>query len=156
MSSFGKLFRTLSAINGWSLVIVGGLSLLASLAFGAWAGAAVSLAAAFHGIVELVLRKRALIGNQGDAVRWMALNQLGLAASLSLYFAYQVMILDADALSLALMQPPLSDLLSLYPESRRSQLVDMLPLLIAVFYALVAGVSWVVCGVTAIFYWKQR
>ena len=155
MSGFGKLFRVLSAINGWSLVIVGGLSLMASLAFGAWAGAAISLAAAFHGIVELVLRKRAQIGNQGDAVRWMALNQLGLAASLSVYFAYQAMILDSDALSLALMQPPLSDLLSLYPEPTRSQLVDTLPLLIGAFYALVAGVSWVACGATAIFYWKQ-
>lgn len=156
MSGFGKVFRVLSAINGWSLVIVGGISALVSLITGAWAGLAISVAAAMHGVFELVLRKRALRGDRGDAVRWMALNQLGLAASLTVYFTYQFMILDGDALSEALMQPPLSDLLMLYSESTRSQLVDTLPLLVGAFYALVAVVSWIVCGATAIFYWKQR
>lgn len=155
MSGSGKLFRIVSGINGWSLVVVGGLSLSISLISSAWAGVAISLAAVFHGFAELVLRKRVLRGDSG-AARWMALNQIGLAASLSVYFTYQFVTLDGEALSASMKSPPLSDLLMLYSEPTRSQLVDTLPHLVGAFYALVAGVSWVVCGGTAIYYSNQR
>lgn len=156
MSVPGSTFRLLSAINGWSLVVVGSLSLLVSLIATAWAGVLISLAAATHGALELFLRNRVFGGDRVQAVRWLALNQLGLAASLSLYFAFQVMVFDDEAVYRALMASPLSEALFLYPEPMRSQLIDSLPFLVGLFYAIAAGVSWLVCGGTAIFYWSQR
>jgi len=156
MSQYGVVFRMLSAVDGWSLVTVGGISLIVSLIATAWAGALVSLAVALHGAMELFLRKRALEGGQSGAVRRMALNQLGLAISLSLYFGYQLIILDDNAVYQTLMTPPLSDVLLLYPEPMRSQLIDSLPLLVRFFYAIATGVSWLACGGTAIYYWRQR
>ena len=122
----------------------------------AWAGALVSLAVALHGGIELYLRKRALGGDHSQSVRRMALNQLGLAITLSLYFGYQVIILDDKAVYETVMTSPLSDVLLVYPEPLRSQLIDSLPFLVRIFYAIAAGVSWLVCGGTAIFYWSQR
>lgn len=155
MSQYGVVFKKLSALDGWSLVTVGGISLIVSSIATAWAGVLVSLAVALHGAIELFLRKRALEGGQSGAVRRMALNQLGLAISLSLYFGYQVIILDDNAVYETLMTLPLSNALLLYPEPMRSQLIDSLPLLVRFFYAIAAGVSWLVCGATAIYYWSQ-
>mgnify|MGYP007096637528 CR=1 FL=1 len=156
MNPPGAVFRTVSAINAWSLLLVGGLSLFGTIVMASLAGALVSLAVAIHGALELSFRRRILNEDGSSAANWMALNQLGLATTLSLYFAYQVMILDGEAVSATLMASPLADVLLIYPEPMRSQLVEMLPFLIGIFYAIAAGVSWLVCGVTALFYWMQR
>ncbi len=85
----------------------------------------------------------------------MALDQLGLATSLSLYFAYQMRVLDAEAMMTSLVNSPLYEVLLMYPEDLRLQLLDSLPSMLGVFYLVAAVVSWIFCGGTAIYYWSQ-
>ena len=155
MGSGTSIFRLLSALNGWSLVCLGGISLIVSSIAMAWAGILVSVAATLHGIFELVLRKKMQGENSGSVSRRMALNQLGLAASLSLYFAYQVSSLDEDALMTLLLKSPLYDALLMYPDEIRIQFMETLPRMVGLFYVAVAGITWLVCGATAIYYWRQ-
>ncbi len=57
-----KVFHTLSRLNGWSLVVVGVLSLAISAFSGGWAGMVISLALLLHGVYEIVLSKRSETG----------------------------------------------------------------------------------------------
>ncbi len=155
MSARPSLFRLISAVNGWSLVVAGGLSLIVSLFATAWAGVLVSLAAAAHGTFELLLRKKMAGEDRVAIARRMALNQLGLAASLSLYFAYQFATLDAAALSEMILKSPLYDELVLYSDLTGIQIFSSLPTIVGVSYAVAAAVAWLVCGGTALYYWLQ-
>ncbi len=150
-----RTFHVLSLINGWSLVIVGTLSLGISAYAGGWAGVIVSIALCFHGIYEIILSKRSALGKLKSCSRRMAFNQLGLATSLSLYFAYQISVLEPDVLIVTLLESPLYDVLLIYPEDLRLKLLDKLPKLLGVFYLVVAAVSWIFCGGTALYYWNQ-
>ncbi len=150
-----KVFHALSRLNGWSLVVVGVLSLAISAYSGGWAGMVISLALLLHGVYEIVLSKRSETGELKGPARRMALNQLGLATSLSLYFAYQMRVLDADVLMASLVKSPLYDALLLYPEDLRLQLLDSLPTILGAFYLVAAVVSWIFCGGTAVYYWSQ-
>jgi len=85
----------------------------------------------------------------------MAFNQLGLATSLSLYFAYQMSVLEPEVLIASLLESPLYDVLLMYPEDLRLKLLDGLPKMLGVFYIAVAVVSWIFCGGTALYYWSQ-
>lgn len=150
-----KVFHMLSRLNGWSLVVVGVLSLTISAYAGGWAGIIISLALLLHGVYEIVLSKRSETGELKSRARRMALNQLGLATSLSLYFAYQMRVLDTEAMIVSLVDSPLYDILLMYPEDLRIQLLDMLPTMLGVFYLVAALVSWIFCGGTAFYYWSQ-
>lgn len=149
-----SLFRVLSGTSGWSLLAVGLLSLGVSIYANALAGICVSLAVTLHGTLELLLRKRVLSEFRPSGLRSLSLNQLGLAASASLYFAYQAIALDVNALYAMATKPPIADALALYPEELRLQVMDALPFLAGMFYAIAAAVTWIACGVTALYYWR--
>lgn len=149
-----RVFHVLSRINGWSLVIAGFASLGISAYANAMAGLLISLAVTFHGLLELVLSKKGVTGEAKPATRWMALNQLALAASLSLYFAYQTTTLNEEALIEQLLSSPVYDVLLVYPEALRLQLIDSLPAMAGTFYVVAAVVSWLFCGGTAVYYWS--
>jgi len=108
-----------------------------------------------HGILEIVLSKRSVAGDLKSCSRRMAFNQLGLATSLSLYFAYQMSVLEPEVLIASLLESPLYDVLLMYPEDLRLKLLDGLPKMLGVFYIAVAVVSWIFCGGTALYYWSQ-
>jgi hypothetical protein len=145
----------LSLLNGWGLVVVGTLSLGISAYAGGWAGVIISMALILHGILEIVLSKRSVAGDLKSCSRRMAFNQLGLATSLSLYFAYQMSVLEPEVLIASLLESPLYDVLLMYPEDLRLKLLDGLPKMLGVFYIAVAVVSWIFCGGTALYYWSQ-
>ncbi len=150
-----RAFRVLSLLNGWGLVVVGTLSLGISAYAGGWAGVIISMALILHGILEIVLSKRSVAGDLKSCSRRMAFNQLGLATSLSLYFAYQMSVLEPEVLIASLLESPLYDVLLMYPEDLRLKLLDGLPKMLGVFYIAVAVVSWIFCGGTALYYWSQ-
>ena len=149
-----RFFRFLSGISGWSLLGVGLLSLGISLYANAMAGMCISLAVCIHGSLELLIRRRVLEHFSPGGLRGLALNQLGLAASASLYFAYQSINLDVNALYALALKPPISEALALYPEDLRRQIMDGLPFLAGLFYVIAAAATWVACGLTALYYWR--
>jgi len=151
-----RWFLALSGINGWSLVLAGAVSLLLSLFADSVPGILISLAIGGHGLLELRFRKFASQNGDRSQGRRMAFNQMALATSISLYLAYQALSLDPDAVIESLMRPPVYDILSLYPVDLRTWIIQSAPRMIGSFYAIAAGVSWVVCGATAAFYWPRN
>lgn len=85
----------------------------------------------------------------------MAFNQIGLATSLSLYFAYQMSVLESNVLIASLIETPLYDALLIYPEYLRLKLLDGLSKMLGIFYIVVAAVAWIFCGGTVLYYWIQ-
>ena len=83
-----RVFLALSGINGWSLVVAGTASLLIAAIARSSAGILISLALLGHGSLELRFRKTASENGDRSQGRRMAFNQMGLAASVSLYLAY--------------------------------------------------------------------
>ncbi len=150
-----RIFRLLSRVNGWSLVLVGLVSFGISVYAGSIAGTLISAALALHGALELGLSKKAAAGEWKSATRRMAFNQVALAVSLSLYFAYQIITLDEEALMTQLAASPIYDILLLYPVDLRYEIIESLPFLIGLFYGVAALISWIFCVATAIYYWTQ-
>ncbi len=148
-------FHVLSLLNGWSLFVMGTLSLGISAYASSWAGVIVSMAIILHGTLEILLSKRSAADSLKSCSRWMAFNQIGLATSLSLYFAYQMSALEPNVLIASLLETPLYDALLMYPEDLRLKLLDGLPKMLGVFYIIVAAVTWIFCGGTALYYWIQ-
>ena len=134
---------------------MGTLSLGISAYAGDWAGVIVSMALILHGTLEIVLSKRSVADDLKSCSRRMAINQIGLATSLSLYFVYQMSGLEPDVLIASLIESPLYDALLMYPEDLRLKLLDGLPKMLGVFYIVVAAVAWIFCGGTALYYWIQ-
>ena len=150
-----RVFLALSGINGWSLVIAGTASLLIAAIARSSAGILISLAILGHGSLELRFRKTASENGDRSQGRRMAFNQMGLAASVSLYLAYQTLILEPTMVIESLMRPPVSDVLKLYPLDMRTWIIQSSPRFVGTFYALAAVISWIVCGANAAFYWPR-
>ena len=150
-----RVFLALSGINGWSLVVAGTASLLIAAIARSSAGILISLAILGHGSLELQFRKTASENGDRSQGRRMALNQMGLAASVSLYLAYQTLMLEPAIVIESLMRPPVSDVLKLYPLDMRTWIIQSSPRFVGTFYALAAVISWIVCGATAAFYWPR-
>lgn len=101
-----------SALSGWSLLLLGALSLLFS-AFGAdLAGSLIGLALLVHGVYELRQRVRLLRGEDAKAARRLAGNQLALAVSVGAYLGWQVLAIDKGRLHALLNEEPLHSLLA--------------------------------------------
>ena len=150
-----RVFLALSGINGWSLVVAGTASLLIAAIARSSAGILISLAILGHGSLELRFRKTASENGDRSQGRRMAFNQMGLAASVSLYLAYQTLILEPTMVIESLMRPPVSDVLKLYPLDMRTWIIQSSPRFVGTFYALAAVISWIVCGANAAFYWPR-
>ena len=150
-----RVFLALSGINGWSLVVAGTASLLIAAIARSSAGILISLALLGHGSLELRFRKTASENGDRSQGRRMAFNQMGLAASVSLYLAYQTLRLEPTMVIESLMRPPVSDVLKLYPLDMRTWIIQSSPRFVGTFYALAAVISWIVCGAIAAFYWPR-
>ena len=150
-----RVCLALAGINGWSLVVAGTASLLIAAIARSSAGILISLAILGHGSLELRFRKTASENGDRSQGRRMAFNQMGLAASVSLYLAYQTLILEPTMVIESLMRPPVSDVLKLYPLDMRTWIIQSSPRFVGTFYALAAVISWIVCGATAAFYWPR-
>ena len=110
---------------------------------GGSAGVIVSMALILQGTLEIVLSKRSVADDLKSCSRRMAFNQIGLATSLSFYFAYQMSVLEPNVLIASLLETPLYDALLMYPEDLRLKLLDGLPKMLGVFYIFVAAVAWI-------------
>ena len=62
---------------------------------------------------------------------------------MSLYFAYQMSVLEPNVLIASLLESPLNDALLMYSEDLRLKLLDGLPKMLGVFYIFVAAVAWI-------------
>ena len=78
---------------------------------GGSAGVIVAMALILHGTLKIVLSKRSVADDLKSCSRRMAINQIGLATSLSLYFAYQMSVLEPNVLIASLLESPLYDAL---------------------------------------------
>jgi len=150
-----RVFLALSGINGWSLVVAGTVSFLIAAIPRSLEGVLISSAILGHGSLELRFRKTARENGDRSQGRRMAFNQMGLAASVSLYLAYQSLILEPTVVIESLMRPPVSDVLNLYPLDMRTWIIQSSPRFVGTFYALAAVISWIVCGATAALYWPR-
>ena len=99
-------FVSISRINGWSVAIVCGLSLLLS---GSLAGAAVSAAALVSPVMELIGSYAAERGDK-NGLRWLPRSQLVLLAVILAYSVFNLVTFDA-ATELAEMSPDMRDML---------------------------------------------
>ena len=91
-SSIRKVLAV-SLVNGWSISIVAGLSLLVTLALGDGLGILVSILVTGAGVTELLGRHRLKGGDAGGG-RWLLAAQLGLMAVLCGYCIWQLLNLD--------------------------------------------------------------
>ncbi len=82
-----------SLVNGWSITIVAGLSLLVTLALGDGLGIVVSLLVTGAGVVELRGRHWLKGGDTGGG-RWLLAAQLGLMAVIYCYCLWQLRHVD--------------------------------------------------------------
>ncbi len=141
-----------AAISGGSLVFFGGVSLILSLLGRSISGSLVSLAIVLHGVVELKARGALLNRESPRGGLWLWRNQLLLAASISLYAVWQLLLLNDEAVARLMRRPEFQSLLELYPVEVRSQLMDWLPSMARGLYVVVIGVAWLGCGATAFYY----
>ncbi len=149
-----RLFLFLSGLSGWSLAIVGGLSLVVSSFIGSLAGVLVSIALVGHGAFELRLRRAFQSTGIPLVGRKMGWNQVGLAASVSVYLAYQVSVLDEELVMALLVESPVYAILEMQPEGLRQDMIELMPAMVGVTYMLAALATWIVCIGTAFYYWR--
>lgn len=144
-----------AALSGGSLVFFGGVSLLISALSRSLPGGLVSLAVLGHGVVELMARYRFLKAFEPTSGRCLWINQLVLAANITVYAFWQLHQLSDEAIAKLMAHPNVQELLALYPIESRSYLMDMLPMMSRLLYVAVIGVAWLGCGVTAYYYLKK-
>jgi hypothetical protein len=82
-----------SALNGWSITIVAGLSLVVTLLIGDWLGGLISVLVVTTGLIELHGR-RLLTQGRIDGGRWLKNAQWGLMAVLCGYCVWQLLRVD--------------------------------------------------------------
>lgn len=90
-----KRVLTISWLDGWSLVVIAGLSLLLTLLMGELLGIAISLLVLAAGIIELRGR-RALQRRQADGMKLLVRAQLFLLTVILVYCARSLGSFDAD------------------------------------------------------------
>lgn len=137
-----------AAINGWIMVVLGALCLLASLLDFSVVGILVCLAALASGCMELSGRRR-LKQNSPDAGRWLAGSQLLLLTALVLYFAYNLLLFDPKVFLRD--APSLRTTLSYYLESPKAQ-EEFIARIIRIFYLSLIGGTLLYQGGLCLYY----
>ena len=139
----------LSRLNGWSVVIFGGLGTLLALALGDWSSGAIGLLIAGFGWLEVhgngLLRKR-----DPGGMKWLVRSQLLVLALILAYCSSRLGSFDAET-ALASLTPDMEAMLKEAGLTR----ADILPLLHQMFLALylsVALASLVYQGGLALYY----
>lgn len=139
----------LSALDGWSIVIVAGLSALVSLAFVSPTGIVVSLLALVTGTMELRGRAR-LVRRDASGMRLLVRAQLILLSVILVYCAKNLGSFDAET-TMGNLTPDMAAALN---EAGLTQ-ADILPLVRLTFYAtytILAVVSLVFQGGLTLYY----
>lgn len=142
----------MTALSGGSLLLCGLASLLLSTALWSPSGLLIGAALSLHGAFELTQRKRVLRDGDSAAIRRLAWNQLALAASVSLYLAWQISIIDRAAIHAMLQSGPVSSVLELYPQETAQVLERNLPAAIGLFYSIAMLATVVGCIGMALYY----
>lgn len=155
-NNVSRAVALLSGLSAWSLLLFGGLSLLAAIVGGALAEGVVGVALIAHGSVELRQRS-AVIGQPSDrAWKWLAGNQIALSASVLSYLAWQVLALDWREIELVLAREPTRSLLAALPGEMAEMFRRDLPALILNAYG-VAGIAVLIgCLGMAAMYLRAR
>lgn len=145
----------LSAVSAWSLLLFGAGSLLVSCFGGTFVGGLVGLGLLVHGGIELRLRLRLIETQAIVAARWLAYNQLALAATILFYLGWQVLGWDSDALDAVLAREPIAGLLQMFPPEVVETLRRDLPLAVLGSYGLAAVSVLLGCLGMAAMYWRS-
>ena len=129
--------KFVSLLSGGSLLLFGLASVLLSTVFWSWPGLLVGLAMAVHGGLELRFRQRLISGRERRAAKILAINQLALGLTLTLYLATQIVGLEGAAVEEALRGDLIQSLLQGLPASAQESLEADLRMLTKVLgYAL--------------------
>ena len=142
----------LSAASCWSLIAFGVASLAVSLVALALPGLLIGAALLAHGLFERIHGKLLFRDANADSARRLAWNQMGLAASVSLYLGWQASAVDAEELRAVLLREPVKSALELYPPEIAQRLVEGLPQYVLGFYGLAMIVALLGCVAMAALY----
>ena len=157
MSSSAKVkpVRVISMINGASMVILGGISLLMTLPPPLTAGFWVSIAVLMHGGIEWKFSGR-LSRGEFSVLKGLAVNQLVMGCSVSTYALWKLIFFDKDSLSEVFESPLVQKYLSILSVEEQKILYDVFPGMIQLIYVLIIPVIWLGCGGLAWYYWGKR
>ncbi len=142
-------------VNGASMVVLGGISLLMTLPPPLIAGFWVSIAVLMHGGIEWKYSRR-LSKREIFILTKMAVNQLLLACSISIYAVWKLIFFDKDSLFEVLEAPMIKNALSLLSGEEQKMLTDVFPWMVQMVYVLIIPVVWLGCGGLAWYYWAKR
>lgn len=148
----GSVVSLLSLVSCVSLLVFGVASFLLSLAFLEKSGVLIGGALLFHGTFELRKRERFLKSRSESFASQLAWNQIGLAASVSVYLLWRYLQFDDAALLAVLEQEPVKTLLEQWPPEFVSEFKELLPSLAALSYSLAGVVAILGCvGMAALY-----
>lgn len=148
VSGFVSLMSGLSAV---SLIVFGAMSVLFLLFSWSWSGGYVSFALLGHGVYEWRLRSRILARPERATGRRLAWNQIGLAGSVILYLAWQVLAFDDSEVQAAFNGDLGRTLLQQYPGLTETFSAE-LPKWVVGFYGVAGALVLLGCiGMAALY-----
>lgn len=141
----------LAGVSAWIMLVLGGLSLLVSLAHPLSAGFAISAAVVVNGWLERRFA-RELARADLRAPSRLAVNQLALGLEIAAYGAWQAWTFSSDDIDRVLQRPVVARFLAVLDPAAVSQLVGELPEAVRTLYWTVGGLACLGCVVTAWYY----
>ncbi|RKX31219.1 MAG: hypothetical protein DRP71_13780 [Verrucomicrobia bacterium] len=137
--------------SGLTMVVLGAISLVLSIANPLSAEFAVSVAIFALGLIEWRLGRRLASGDGSRAIR-LVINQVGVAAVVTAYALWQILS-TTDASVLALLErPEISAYFDLLDPLVRAEVIGRIPGLIRLTYLLIIPVVWLGCGAMSAYY----
>jgi hypothetical protein len=138
-------------VSGWTMVVLGALSLALSVTNPLSAEFAVSIGIFTLGLIEWRFGRHLAAGDSRYAIR-LVVNQIGVAVVVTLYAVWQIFT-TTDASVLAIVErPELSPYLDLLDPLIRAEVIGRLPGLIRLTYLLIVPVVWLGCGAMSAYY----
>ena len=142
---------TVARISGFTMIVLGAVSLLFSLLHPLSAEFAVSLALLVRGVVEWRLGSGLRAGRRVNPSR-LAFNQLGLAVVVTGYSIWKIVVTTDEAVLALLNRPEVGPTLDLLDPMMRAEVIDRLPGAIRLAYLMIIPVVWLGCGGMAAYY----
>ncbi|MEZ5277598.1 MAG: hypothetical protein R3F07_14555 [Opitutaceae bacterium] len=147
---------TVARVSGFTMMLLGALSLLFSIMSPLTAEFAVSLAILVLGVFEWRLGALLKKG-QAEASLRLALNQLAVAGVVTAYSIWKIVVTTDEAVAGLLSRPEIAPTLDLLDPVMRAEVMDRLPGAIRLAYLVIVPVVWMGCGgMAAYYYFKGR
>ena len=147
---------TLARVSGFTMILLGALSLLFSITSPLTAEFGVSLAILVFGLIEWRLGAR-LNSGRIEATVGLAFNQLSVAVVVTAYSIWKIVVTTNEAVLALLSRPEIAPTLDLLDPMMGAEVIDRLPGAIRLAYLMIVPVVWMGCGgMAAYYYFKGR